>query len=76
MTWLSNPREVFAKVPAPSSDSPAVGQQAPSGPGTPGSGGTEVPGNDTGSDTGTNSGTNSGTGGTSATGSGTTDGGG
>ncbi|MGO4341848.1 signal peptidase I [Pedococcus sp. 2YAF34] len=72
MTWLSNPREVFAKVPAPSSDSPAVGQQAPSGPGVPGSGGTEVPGNDTGSESGTESGTD----GNSATGSGTTDGGG
>ena len=50
MTWLSNPGNVFAKVPSPSSQGPAVGQQAPAGGTTTGSGGAEVPGNDTGTD--------------------------
>jgi signal peptidase I len=57
MTWLSNPGNVFAKVPSPSPQGPAVGQQAPAGGTTTGSGGAEVPGNDTGTeDTGTTDG--------------------
>ena len=46
LTWLSNPHAVFAKVPAPSSQGPAVGQPAPDGGSTTGSGGAEVQGND------------------------------
>jgi signal peptidase I len=46
LTWLSNPHDVFAKVPAPSSQGPAVGQPNPDGGSTTGSGGAEVQGND------------------------------
>ena len=53
LTWLSNPHAVFAKVPAPSSQGATVGQQAPAGGTTTGSGGAEVPGNDTDGSTGT-----------------------
>jgi signal peptidase I len=50
MTWLSDPGTVFAKVPQPSSQGPTVGQQPPVGGATTGSGGAEVPGNDTGTE--------------------------
>jgi signal peptidase I len=54
LTWLSNPHAVFAKVPAPSSQGAPVGQQAPAGGSTTtGSGGAEVPANDTDGSTGT-----------------------